>query len=170
MSALPLRPVRSFASTIGSLICAMVFAVAVLLSPTETCAEPVNVCGTTGRGVACTTFTPDTGGLWFLGGPGYYEYGARVRVSGFLERSCMAACPGIQGCMVNPVIQTCAVTTCQADFDGSGQAGLQDLFSYLQAYFGNVLGPSPPGADMDQSGAITLQDLFRFLELWFAGC
>lgn len=53
---------------------------------------------------------------------------------------------------------------CTADFDHSGTVGVQDIFSYLAAWFAG-----DPAADIN-SGGVSVQDLFEFLALWFAGC
>jgi hypothetical protein len=57
------------------------------------------------------------------------------------------------------------IDPCLADFDRSGEATLQDLLDFLQAWFALA-----PAADLDRAGGVALQDLFDFLVLWFAGC
>ena len=52
-----------------------------------------------------------------------------------------------------------------ADFNGDGKVTIQDIFSYLNAWFLKL-----PSADFDHSGTITIQDIFEFLTAWFAGC
>jgi hypothetical protein len=54
---------------------------------------------------------------------------------------------------------------CPADFNGSGEATVQDIFDFLSVW--SVLGP---GADFNASGAITVQDIFDFLASWVTGC
>ena len=54
---------------------------------------------------------------------------------------------------------------CPADFNGVGGVTVQDIFDFLNAYFGN-----DPGADFNDSGAVTVQDIFDFLNAYFAGC
>ncbi|MCC6319892.1 MAG: hypothetical protein IT438_00465 [Phycisphaerales bacterium] len=54
---------------------------------------------------------------------------------------------------------------CPADFDGSGELGAQDLFSFLAAWFASL-----PGADFNASAAVTVQDIFDFLASYFRGC
>ncbi len=155
----------------SSTIALGVFAAAELAGlSTHANAQPVNSCGVTMRGPVCSIFQPDGGGKWYIGTLGSFTPGQRLRISGVLDTNCMAACPGIDGCVTNIVVQQCVTIVCVADFDQSGAVGLQDLFAYLQAYFANVVGPSPPGADIDHSGAITLDDLFQFLAIWFGNC
>jgi hypothetical protein len=60
---------------------------------------------------------------------------------------------------------TPTVPPCRADFNGSGEATVQDIFDFLAAYFGN-----DPRADINSSGEISVQDIFDFLALYFAGC
>jgi hypothetical protein len=61
---------------------------------------------------------------------------------------------------------TCAPTSCcMADFDQSGAADVQDIFTYLNAWFA-----ADPRSDVNASGAIDVQDIFDFLAVWFAGC
>ncbi len=54
---------------------------------------------------------------------------------------------------------------CAGDIDRNGEVTLQDLFSFLDAWFGQTA-----AADVNQDGNITLQDLFDFLTHWFARC
>jgi hypothetical protein len=54
---------------------------------------------------------------------------------------------------------------CHADFDGNGRLGQQDLFAFLEAYFGGQ-----PAADMDASGSVKSSDLYLFLDAYFRGC
>lgn len=54
---------------------------------------------------------------------------------------------------------------CVADFNGSGQVSVQDIFDFLAAYF---MGDAR--ADVNGSGAITVQDIFDFLAAYFMGC
>ncbi|MCC6322231.1 MAG: delta-60 repeat domain-containing protein [Phycisphaerales bacterium] len=54
---------------------------------------------------------------------------------------------------------------CPADFNGSGEVSVQDIFDFLEAYFG-----SNPDADVNDSGDITVQDIFDYLALYFTGC
>ncbi|MCC6320978.1 MAG: hypothetical protein IT438_06010 [Phycisphaerales bacterium] len=53
---------------------------------------------------------------------------------------------------------------CAADFDQSGSVTLQDLFSFLNAYFA-----SSPLADVN-GGGVALQDIFDYLSAYFGGC
>lgn len=54
---------------------------------------------------------------------------------------------------------------CPADFDHSGNVGIQDLLSYLQAWFAR-----DPSAEFDETPGIDVNDLFAFLSAWHAGC
>lgn len=54
---------------------------------------------------------------------------------------------------------------CRADFNNDQSVSLQDLFSFLAAWFGQDL-----RADINGQGGIGLQDLFDFLTAWFGGC
>ena len=54
---------------------------------------------------------------------------------------------------------------CPADFDGSGQVAIDDLFHYLNAFFTNN-----PAADTDGVGGVSIDDLFQFFNFWFRGC
>ncbi len=54
---------------------------------------------------------------------------------------------------------------CRADFDASGVRDVQDIFSFLSAWFA-----ATPQADFDASGVRDVQDIFSFLSAWFAGC
>lgn len=54
---------------------------------------------------------------------------------------------------------------CPADYDGSGNANVQDVFDFLAAWFAGT-----PGSDFDLSGQSTVQDVFDFLAAWFASC
>jgi hypothetical protein len=56
-------------------------------------------------------------------------------------------------------------SSCAADFDHSGGLAVQDIFSFLNAWFA-----AGPGADFNQTGGLTVQDIFDFLNAWFAGC
>jgi len=55
--------------------------------------------------------------------------------------------------------------TCAADFNCSGAATIEDLFSFLAAWFA-----SDVSANFNGVGSVTVQDLFDFLTAWFAGC
>jgi hypothetical protein len=53
---------------------------------------------------------------------------------------------------------------CAADFNKDSSVGVQDIFDFLGAYFGNNA-----YADIN-GGGITVQDIFDFLSAYFAGC
>jgi hypothetical protein len=57
--------------------------------------------------------------------------------------------------------------TCRADFNSSGNVGVQDIFDFLTAWFAV---PIDPRADFNNSGAVGVQDIFDFLAAWFGGC
>lgn len=63
------------------------------------------------------------------------------------------------------------INPCGADFNNSGGVSVQDLFSFLAAYFAQS-GSVGPGysADINHSNSVTVQDLFDFLAVYFAGC
>lgn len=55
---------------------------------------------------------------------------------------------------------------CPGDFDLSGDASVQDVWSFTSAWFA-----LRPEADFNRSGGPpTIQDLFDFLSAWFTGC
>ena len=54
---------------------------------------------------------------------------------------------------------------CPADFNGDGHVTVQDIFSFLTAWFAKS-----PTADFNGDGNVTVQDIFSFLTAWFAGC
>jgi hypothetical protein len=53
---------------------------------------------------------------------------------------------------------------CAADFNSSGTLTVQDIFDFLNAWFGGS-----PSADFN-GGGLAVQDIFDFLNAWFAGC
>jgi hypothetical protein len=54
---------------------------------------------------------------------------------------------------------------CRADVDGSGSLSVQDVFSFMDAWFDGA-----PAGDFDGSGRIDMHDVFAFLNAWLAGC
>lgn len=54
---------------------------------------------------------------------------------------------------------------CIADFDGSGEIEVADIFSFLIRWFEGHI-----AADVDASGVVAIPDIFDFLTMWFAGC
>lgn len=54
---------------------------------------------------------------------------------------------------------------CAADFDNSGSLSVNDLFVFLNRYFGNC-----PAADYNGDGGLSVQDIFDFLAGFFTGC
>merc|ERR1712070_284721 len=60
--------------------------------------------------------------------------------------------------------------SCDADFDGSGSIGVQDLLEFL-VVFGNTCDGSPGcTGDLDASGAVTVDDLLMFLAVFGESC
>lgn len=56
-------------------------------------------------------------------------------------------------------------TICPADHNCSGSLTVQDLFSFLAAWFAGE-----DTGDFDHSGTASVQDIFSFLAAWFSGC
>jgi hypothetical protein len=81
----------------------------------------------------------------------------------------ITATTGVVGCTRRTVfIETRAVERpplCRADFNGDGVLGVQDIFDFLAAYFGNY-----PDADFNGDQAVGVQDIFDFLGAYFGGC
>ena len=138
---------------------------------TPAAGQTINTCGTLVQGPTCVLFQPDGETVRYVLSPpaGGYFVGDRIRVQGPLG-SCVNVC--LQPvCVLGPTVSLCnPPPTCRADFDGSGSLGVQDIFSFLAAYFANIAGPSPPGGDFDQNGTITVNDIFVFLAAYFTGC
>lgn len=63
---------------------------------------------------------------------------------------------------------------CVADFDGQHGIEIQDIFSYLSAWFAGCTSPGPApcvrSADVDGVSGLAIADIFYFLNRWFAGC
>ncbi len=53
---------------------------------------------------------------------------------------------------------------CAADFNGSNDLSVQDIFDFLGAWF-----TSDPSANFN-GGELSVQDIFDFLNSWFSGC
>lgn len=58
-----------------------------------------------------------------------------------------------------------SIPDCVADFNLSGNATVQDLFDFLEAWFAGDL-----SADINENMSVTVQDIFEFLRAWFNGC
>src|SRR5262249_7661116 len=56
---------------------------------------------------------------------------------------------------------------CYADFNKTGGLGVQDIFDFLNAWFGGS--PYAKVAGDGTSNALSVQDIFDFLNAWFAG-
>lgn len=54
---------------------------------------------------------------------------------------------------------------CPADFDRSGEVAIQDLLTFVNAWFA-----MEARADFHASGEIDITDIFDYLNAWFAGC
>jgi len=54
---------------------------------------------------------------------------------------------------------------CRADFNSSGDLGVQDIFDFLIAYFAGSA-----AADINGASGVTVQDIFDYLILYFNGC
>jgi hypothetical protein len=72
---------------------------------------------------------------------------------------------GVGTTMPRVVRMTETCLPCPADWDASGSVSVQDLFTFLAAWFGG-----DPRADWDGSGALGVQDLFDYLAAFFVGC
>lgn len=119
----------------------------------------------------CMTFRADSG-LTYLPSPrppGFVS-GDRVRLRGEYIPGCTNPCQQAQ-CVLGASAEACPpVSTCRADYDRSGSLSVQDIFTFLAAYFSGTVGTSPPGADFDQNGSLTVNDIFAFLAAYFTGC
>lgn len=60
---------------------------------------------------------------------------------------------------------TVTAPACLADFDGSGEVAVTDIFVYLSAWFAREA-----RADVDGSAGIGVADIFAYLSAWFARC
>lgn len=58
-----------------------------------------------------------------------------------------------------------ACNTCVADFDLNTIINTNDIFAFLNAWFGGL-----PAADVDGVAGLSTNDVFVFLNRWFAGC
>jgi hypothetical protein len=61
------------------------------------------------------------------------------------------------------------VTLCPADFNGSGEVSVQDIFDFLSAWNAQVGQPGGT-ADFNGSDGVTVQDIFDYFAAWNAGC
>lgn len=55
--------------------------------------------------------------------------------------------------------------TCAADFDGTGNLSVADVFTFISAWFA-----AEARADFNHGNGLTTQDIFDYLAAWFAGC
>lgn len=148
-------------------------AVALLAGARAALAQGFDECGELERGALnCWMLHADDGRLCLINpNPTGWNSGDRVRVVGTSQSSCTNFCQVTTTCVFNAAYSACSSAVCRADFDGSGQASVQDIFAFLSAYFGPpVGGPSPPSADFDQNGSVTVNDIFAFLAAYFTGC
>ena len=49
-------------------------------------------CGTLIRGIECTLFAADAGGVYFVGNTAPYSVGDRIHVSGTIDPDCVTIC------------------------------------------------------------------------------
>ena len=61
-------------------------------------------------------------------------------------------------------LQVTTIAGSSPDFDHSGALAVQDIFSFLNAWFAG-----DPNADFN-GGGLAVADIFAFLNAWFAGC
>ena len=61
--------------------------------------------------------------------------------------------------------RTGPAVTCRADFNSSGAVDVNDIFSFLSAWFAN-----DPRANFNGVNGIEVGDIFAFLSAWFARC
>ncbi len=54
---------------------------------------------------------------------------------------------------------------CAADFNDDQATNVQDIFSFLNAWFADH-----PKADLNNNTRTDVQDIFQFLDVWFQGC
>lgn len=54
---------------------------------------------------------------------------------------------------------------CPADVNENGERGVEDIFVFLERWFGRE-----PGADFNHDGGIAIDDIFTLLGAWFQGC
>ncbi len=73
----------------------------------EACAPRFAGCGVLVRGVECTLFAADSGGLWVLDTLGGFGAGDRVWVTGEIESPCVTFCQEGTGCIHNASIGAC---------------------------------------------------------------
>jgi hypothetical protein len=141
----------------------------VLAASTAGSAAPVDVCGTVEiGGLNCLTIRTDASAVYLpVPRPTGVEAGTRVRLVGSTD-TCSNFC-GIPTCVTGAQVSPCT-PSCRADFDQSGALGVQDIFTFLAAYFAQIPGASPPGGDFDQNGTLTVGDIFAFLAAYFTGC
>jgi hypothetical protein len=97
-------------------------------------------------------FTPSGQGTYCA--DGYYYFAARLKNVQTATTSALG-----------PNSSFLRVLACPADFNGSGNLNVQDIFDYLSAWFAGDL-----GADFNRSGSLNVQDIFDFLSGWFSGC
>jgi hypothetical protein len=99
--------------------------------------------------------------------------GSPISGAGGATYSIAAAAAGDAGdydCVVSTCCSTATsgaahLAVCAVDFDCSGTVTVQDIFAYLNAWFGG-----DPRADFDGTPGLAVQDIFAFLNAWFAGC
>lgn len=70
----------------------------------------------------------------------------------------------IQGALRESFVRL-TVQPCLLDWNGNFTVSIEDLFKFLEAWFGGQA-----GADIDASGDLGVGDIFRYLSLYFVGC
>ena len=90
---------------------------------------------------------------------------AKPSIQKFFSATCMAGtrhCSPSHRAALSFTIQP---APCAADFDGSGQPTVGDIFAMLTAWFSH-----DPRADTNHNGVYEIGDIFGFLAVWFLGC
>lgn len=89
---------------------------------------------------------------WSISAPGS-NMGGIALGDGVVAAACMGPLIRVMG------------QVCTGDFDQNGSATVQDIFSFLVAWFAN-----DDLADVNDDDDVTVQDVFDFLTSWFTGC
>ena len=90
-----------------------------------------------------------------------------LKLDGELSSNSPAALPSGDGQPGGVANWSFVVTApnCPGDFNHDGQVTVQDVFSFLTAWFAQS-----PSADVNGDGHVTVQDIFVFLNAWFTPC
>lgn len=95
---------------------------------------------------------------------GQFTQSMTLRWNASCESPFRFRCVVFNGCDVFPS-NGAVVTMCRTDFNCSGTVTIQDLFSFLAAWFAH-----DPQADFNRVAGVTVQDIFDYLGAWFSGC